>query len=96
MSFKIECPGCNAYTSVVARAVMEDDRPCPHCGLPADVIRQVQSVRAKQADDQLKTQLADALLRAGKAEGEVVRLREFVNTVRGALGDLTEAMRGPW
>lgn len=84
MGNKATCPGCNSHTSAVW-AADGDDAPCPHCGLSAASRFEIQAVRARQADEQLKAQLEDALLRAGRAEAEVEALRLTMQRVRWAL-----------
>lgn len=87
MSDKMSCPGCNSYTSSVLTA-FKDDRPCPHCGLSAEATVELLAVREKVANDELKTKLTAALVRADKAERRVYRLEDAVREIRGNLEGL--------
>src|SRR5512146_2453306 len=70
---KAECPACKAWTSYVYEA-MEGDRPaCPSRGLPGATIREIAKVRESHASDEVKQQAEAAMLRAGKAEGELAK-----------------------
>lgn len=84
MSNKIECPGCESYTSSVARAVSDGD-PCPYCGLSADAIRTVLEARERHGETKLVEQITEALKRAEKAEHEAKALRAALRAVRTAL-----------
>ena len=77
MSNKAECPACKSYLSAVYDAMNGDrDAPCPSCGLPAGVLREVEKIRKFRADAELTAKLEDTLVRAGKAEAEVAKLRD--------------------
>ena len=86
MSTKATCPGCDSTTSGVLRAIEEGTR-CPYCDLPAHVINQVNGVRRRRADEQLKEELAAALLRAGRAESELGKAKRKLASIRLALGE---------
>src|SRR5258708_4233586 len=90
MSEKMTCPGCGTHTSAVAEAHYAD-QPCPYCGLPAEAAAQVLAVRAARADEKLKATAEEALLRAGKAEGELRRARYRLQQVEAAV---KEALTG--
>jgi hypothetical protein len=85
MSSKASCPGCNAYTSDVLFAIREG-QPCPHCGLSAEAILEINEVRNRQADEVLKQRLEKSLLEAGRAKAEADRLRSILEKVRDSIG----------
>lgn len=85
MSDKMTCPGCHAESSSILMAV-NDDLPCPFCGLSADAILEIGSVRRKKADEQLKEQLETALAERDRALTEAAKLRGAVEGARHALG----------
>lgn len=89
MSEKVLCPGCGAYTSDVAHAV-DEDAPCPHCGLPASAIAAVTEVRQSQANTRLREQLEAALLDRGRLIAWVEELEAVLSQVRAALDDLPD------
>jgi hypothetical protein len=85
VSEKMECPGCHAATSSVRVSVMNGD-PCPYCGLSADAVLEINVIRRKQADDELKERLATALAELDRLRAEAARLRGQVASARRALG----------
>jgi hypothetical protein len=87
MSDRMTCPGCNVHTSSVLIA-FNDDRSCPHCGLSAEATAELLAVREKVANDELKTKLTAALLRADKAERRVYRLEDALREIKGNLEGL--------
>lgn len=89
MSDRMTCPGCNVHTSSVLNA-FENDRPCPHCGLSVEATAELLEVREKVANDELKTKLTAALLRADKAERRIYRLEDAIREIKGTLEDLGE------
>jgi hypothetical protein len=82
MSQKAECPACKAYLSGVWDALTGRRESCPSCGLPGSVIREVEAAREARANAELTGKLEEALVRAGKAEGELARLRGRLYKVR--------------
>jgi hypothetical protein len=90
MSMKAECPACKAYLSGVYDA-MEGERPgCPNCGLPGSAIAAVEEARKSKADEKLKAEHADAIVRAGKAEAELATLRAHLEKIKAAVNDPPE------
>jgi hypothetical protein len=87
MSDKLDCPGCNSYTSGVLRAVA-DGEACPYCGLPAETVLAVNAVRRSRADAELIAKLEAATIRAGRAEAELGRLREALAVLREPMLEL--------
>jgi hypothetical protein len=86
MSDKLACPGCNTYTSQRLRELAEG-KPCSNCGLSADATAEILAVRRVQADENLKAQLEDALIRLGKAETERDALGRRLERIRWAFED---------
>jgi len=80
------CPACNAHTSSVRIAYL-DDQPCPQCNLPAATAEAILDIRARQADAELTRRYEEALIRAGRAEAELARLRIQFDAIRGVLDD---------
>ena len=79
------CPGCNAYTSSVLIKVQEGE-PCPYCGLSAEAIMEINGVRRRQADENLKARLETALIERGRALAEAAKHKRAVESARHALG----------
>ena len=85
---KAECPACKAWLSGVYDAMHgENDGACPSCGLPGSVMREVEKARKARADEDLTRKLEEALVRAGKAEAEVTKLRERLYRIGEAFSD---------
>jgi DNA repair exonuclease SbcCD ATPase subunit len=80
---KRSCPGCDAWTSSVG-AAFRDGEPCPYCGLPAEAAHAIDEARERHASEVVVKRLADAEVRAAKAEAEVDRLTSILNRVREA------------
>jgi hypothetical protein len=85
VSDKMECPGCGAVSSSVLIRVTNGD-PCPFCGLSAHAVLEIGGVRRRQADEQLKEQLAEALVELDRVKSEAEKLRRQVAAARQALG----------
>jgi hypothetical protein len=81
----MECPGCGAYSSSVLIKV-NDGEPCPFCGLSAEAIVEIGSVRREKADEGLKARLEKALVERGRAVTEAADLRRRLYAVRRAVG----------
>ena len=58
---------------------------CPSCGLSGSVIREVYDARRRQADTELTARYEQAIVRAGRAEAEVERLRGHLEAIFGAV-----------
>lgn len=80
MSEKMTCPGCGAHTSSVLVAV-EQDEPCPYCGLSSSAIAEVNAMRRRREDDALTERAAEAEIRADRAEAETRRLRSVLDQI---------------
>lgn len=72
---KAECPACKSWTSYVYDALHGEREACNNCGLPGSAMREVEAARKAKADADLTVKLEEALIRAGKAEGELRSLR---------------------
>ena len=81
----MECPGCGAYSSSVLIKV-SDGEPCPFCGLSADAILEISSVRRVKADEALRQQLEKVLVERDRAVTEAAKLRNALYNVRSAVG----------
>ena len=88
MSNKAECPACKAWLSGVYDAMEGMRAAYPSCGLPGNVIREVERARKAQADAELTAKLEAALIRAGKAEAEAALLREHITAIKKAVADV--------
>lgn len=90
MSDKMTCPGCEAHLSSVLRAY-NDGLPCPNCGLSYtamdELFKKRRTVAVSRANDEVKAIADAALLRAGRAEAELERLRRQLAGVRAALDE---------
>lgn len=75
------CPVCGSHTSGVFAAVLED-RPCPVCGAPAEIIARVSELRRERADEDLKSELSEALANLGRVTAERDRLRLMIADIR--------------
>jgi hypothetical protein len=84
---KAECPACKAYLSGVWEALEGERSACPSCGLDSETMREVMRARKALADKELAERCEQALIRAGKAERDLARLRARVYTVRAAFAD---------
>lgn len=88
MSSKYECPACKAYLSGVYDALEGVRAACPSCGLPGNVIREVENARKANADAGLTAKLEAALVRAGKAEAEAALLREHIASIKKVVAEV--------
>ena len=85
MSNKQECPSCKAWTSAVWDAEHGRCDSCPSCGLSGAIIREVYETRRRQADEELTGRYEQAIVRAGRAEAEVKRLRGHLDAIFSAV-----------
>jgi nitrate/TMAO reductase-like tetraheme cytochrome c subunit len=88
MSSKAECPACKAWLSGVYDAMEGARAACPSCGLPGNVIREVEAARKARADAELTAKLEAALVRAGKAEAEAALLRKHITAIKKAIAEV--------
>jgi hypothetical protein len=80
MSDKVGCPVCDSYTSNVAWAV-HNGEPCPYCGTPSALIVQISQLRERRGDEQLRTELEQALIKLD----QVTRARNHLARVVGEI-----------
>lgn len=85
MSAKFTCPACGA-TSSRHQAAYDNSEPCPDCALPADVARQIMSIRESRATDDARRAAEQALIRAGEAEASARTAAWRIEQVTQALG----------
>ncbi len=85
MGDRLLCPGCDAETSSVWLAY-RDGRACPHCGLSAESILELTTVRKRHADSEFLKEYEQAVKRVGRLEAENAGLRK-------ALGEIQDAVR---
>jgi hypothetical protein len=90
VSHKMHCPGCNSTTSGIA-AAFNDGRSCPNCGLSAEAALEVESIRDRRGDEQLKADLAAAIIRADHAESLAVHVLIFARRSREELDRIIRA-----
>jgi hypothetical protein len=84
VSDKRTCIGCNSHTSAIYRA-FEDDKPCPYCGLLAEVTARVEEARRVGAESGLIKRYQEAEVRASKAEAELLLLRQHLAQIEEAV-----------
>lgn len=84
MSEKMGCPACSAYSSSVWLAYW-DDKPCPHCGLTADVAEQILSIRARKANEELTEKCAALMVELDAAKRSNKALIERLDQVADAM-----------
>jgi hypothetical protein len=64
-----------------------DGQPCPYCGLSFEAATEITRIQQTRADDELKTQLAEAIKARETAERTAARLEHQLARVRQALED---------
>jgi hypothetical protein len=84
VSDKMTCPICDSYTSSVHWAVSQGE-PCPYCGTSAALIEQINELRDRRGDEQLKTELQEALVRLATMTRTCQELRITLDRVREAV-----------
>ena len=99
---KATCPACNSYLSALYE-VLQGERmyegradSCPNCGLPGDTIREIAKVRESHASAEVKQQAEDAMVRAGKAEAEVAKIRARLDAAQRMGRRIAEGQLGDW
>jgi hypothetical protein len=89
--WKMECPGCKAWTNSAGIA-HRDGEPCPSCGLPWEATEAVLQARERFAEDARTELLVAAEVRAGQLERDRDRYRQAVSDVRYELRELLEKL----
>lgn len=87
MSDKMECPGCNSYTSSVLFNVSRGE-PCPYCGLSADSLVEILSVREMRANSSLKGRVEELLKERDGLKREVTALKQFKYSIEASVEEL--------
>lgn len=72
-----------------------DGLPCQNCGLSAHAADEVLRVRVYQADERLKAQLEEALMRADRAEDRERRLRNHLDDLLSKAREVAGKMDDP-
>jgi multidrug resistance efflux pump len=91
VSEKATCPACNAHLSGVYDALIGTKPACPSCGLAGDALREIEHARKRHADAELTAQLEAAVIRYGKAEAELKKLRARLRGIRQEFADWERA-----
>jgi hypothetical protein len=94
MSNKMTCPGCGTHTSSVL-AAFEEGRPCPNCGLSAEAALEIQAVRLKRADEELKTRLETAIKERDEAQRELQWAKQRLEKVGETLSEAVDRTKQP-
>jgi hypothetical protein len=95
MADKATCPGCDAHTSSVLRA-MEEDSPCPYCGLSAAAMVEIEAVRESRANDDLKEKYRLLMVEHDKLRARCERLADRLGQVMDAVESVDRAdLYGP-
>ena len=94
MSNTMTCVGCGEDSSRYFIR-FRDGLPCAACGLSAHAAGEVLRVRVQQADERLKTQLEEALVRADRAEDRERRLRAHLEGLLGKAREVAGEMDDP-
>jgi hypothetical protein len=93
--WKMECPGCNAWTDSVGIAY-RDGNDCPSCGLLWSATDAVLTARQKYKDDERTEKLEAAEVRAGQAERDrdqyLHKLGDLRWQLRSLLSEIDEVM----
>jgi DNA repair exonuclease SbcCD ATPase subunit len=81
MSDKAWCPVCNSETSDLWTA-LRDGEPCPYCGASASLIAEVNELRLRRADEQVKVELEQTLVKLDKVTRQRNELARVIREVR--------------
>lgn len=84
MADKMECPGCESYTSGILQA-FEEGAPCPVCKLSHDAMKAVLAAQESHANTALTEKFTEAIKRADKLEKENRTLRYRLLEIERAL-----------
>ncbi len=95
MSRKMTCPACNAHTSSVF-AAFEEGRPCPNCGLSAEAALEIDGVRQRRADEQLKAQAETAIKERDAAQRELRLVKARLERITNLVGRPLKDEESPW
>lgn len=95
MSRKMTCPACNSHTSSVL-AAFEDGRPCPNCGLSAEAALEIDGVRMRRADEDLKARLETVIKERDAAQRELRLTRARLERITALVARPLEDEESPW
>jgi transcription elongation factor Elf1 len=95
MSRKMTCPACNSHTSSVL-AAFEEGRPCPNCGLSAGAALEIEGVRQRRADEDLKARLEAAIKERDAAQRELRLTKARLERITELVGRPLEDEESPW
>lgn len=95
MSRKMTCPGCNAHTSSVL-AAFEEGRPCPNCGLSAEAALEIDGVRQRRADEELKAKLETAIKERDAAQRELRLVKARLERITDLVGRPLDEEESSW
>lgn len=84
MGERMYCPGCNSSLSAILFAVREG-RPCPNCGLSAEAIMEVNSLKDSRADEQLQAKISLMIIEEDKLRRELAWCREQLTKIRDSV-----------
>lgn len=94
MGNKMTCPACDSHTSAVL-AAFDEGNPCPYCGLSAGAALEIQTVRLKRADEELKTHLVTAIKERDEAQRELGWAKQRLEKIGEALGEAADRTKQP-
>lgn len=94
MGRKMTCPGCNSHTSSVL-AAFEEGRPCPQCGLSAEAALEIETIRQRRADEDLKARLEQAIKERDEAQRELRWAKHRLDRLSEVLGDAVDRIGKP-
>lgn len=95
MSEKATCPGCDAHSSSVYRAIREGGN-CPHCGLSHAALAEVLAARERGANAELTAKYEQAVIRADHAEQQAALLAVQLDRIRELANRKPEDFEAPF
>jgi hypothetical protein len=95
MSRKMTCPACSAHTSSVL-AAFEEGRPCPNCGLSAEAALEIEGVRQRRADEELKARLEVVVKERDAAQQELRLVKARLERITKLVGSPLTDEESPW
>ncbi|MFI8872461.1 hypothetical protein [Streptomyces sp. NPDC055243] len=94
MSDKMTCFGCDSHTSSVLQAFQEGG-PCPYCGLSAETMLEIRSVRRAQADEALKAKCEETLKELGQTRADLRRANARLAYMESLVSDAATRLATP-
>lgn len=94
MGQKMTCPACDSHSSSVLNA-FEEGRPCPNCGLSAQAALEIQMVRQRRADEDLKAKLETAIKERDEAQRELRWAKQRLEQIGEALTEAADRTKQP-